>query len=320
MGPSAEAALKVGAAQADREVRYRCERILGIIQETDFQRRLAAFAAGDNKVELPAWSRFRQSFGDNSEARSLFVEMLKADQDLMKAIEAGPEGVGRLVDQRCVQLQQSQRVQRSQIEVGTVAGLLFAVSDEGVNCNYQSSSALYSLCYQNTFAAAIETGGRRPLLRQMLGAWIRRCDSWAAYQCLSLAMRYELKEGLVPAEKVVGNVANQPYVRQAGILAIAKLGDESHLPLLEKLLEDPSRISTQRINNVNYETQLRDIALAALLLLKQQDPKDFGFDRFQRDPANAFITSTVGFEDEAKRMVAMEKWRKFAKEGMTKSE
>lgn len=313
IGLAAKTALEQGRTHADREIRYRCERILSIIEELEFQRRLAAFAAGRSGAEyaLPGWKRYSASYGDDGEARTLFVEMQKAEPDLMRVMDDGPQAVSRAFDIRCLQLQQSQRASGQTLGLGSIAALLFSVDDEHLTLNFQSVAVLSNFCYQAPVASAMEDPAKRKILGKMLGAWIKRSEGWAAYQSLSLAMRYDLKEGLVPAVKILQNVGEQPYVRQNAILAVAKLGDDSHLPLLEKLLDDKSRCATQRVNNVTIETQLRDVALAALLIMKKQEPRQFGFERLQLNATNVLIAGTVGFETEEKRNAAFAKWKAF---------
>jgi len=313
MGLPGRKALEEGRGHADREIRYRCGRILSLIEELDFQRRLAGFAAGRDGGEygLPGWTRYRSLFGDDGDARRLFVEMQKAEAELMQAVENGPEGVGKVADVRCLELQQSQRVSRQSIPLGSVASLLFAAGDEKVHLNLQSQSILCSLCYQSEVRNAMFDTSKKKFVEKMLGTWIKRSDGWTAYQSLSLAMQYDLKEGLVPAVKTLEKPGTQPHVRQNAILAIAKLGDDSHIALLESLLDDESRCASQRIKDVTYQTQIRDVALAAVLIMRKQDPKKFGFDRIQQHPTNVLVTSTVGFENDEKRNKAIAKWKEF---------
>lgn len=303
IGLAAKSALEQGSQHPDREIRYRCVRILTIIGELDFQRRLDAFAEGrDDEHGLPGWDHYRETIGTSTEARTLFVEMQKAEPDIMRAIEMGPQEVGKTLTQRCIQIQQLQSVARQAVSLGSIAAMLFAVANDKVNVRQESGAALSSLCYQPEVQNAMNDGSRRPIVRRLLGDWIKRGDSWAAFQNLSLAMRYDMEEGLVPARKVLENPANPPYIRQNGILAIAKLGDRSDVPLLEGLLEDQSRLATQRIGDKTFETRLRDVALAAILLLEGKDPKDFGFDRIQRNDMSVFVIATVGFPDDEQRL------------------
>ena len=72
------------------------------------------------------------------------------------------------------------------------------------------------------------------------------------------------------------------------------------------------RVSSRgRLKNISYEAQIRDVALAAILIMKKQDPKKFGFDRIQQNTTNAFVTSTVGFENDEKRNKTFAKWKEF---------
>jgi HEAT repeat protein len=164
----------------------------------------------------------------------------------------------------------------------------------------------------------MEDTAKKKFTRELLGGWIKRSDGSTAYQTLSLAMRFDLKEGLVPAVKLLENPGNPASFRQNAIVAIAKLGDDSHTKLLESLLEDESKYTARKINNVNYETQIRDVALAALVIMKKQDPKKFGFDRIQQNPTSVFSTSTVGFENDEKRNKALAKWKEFKSAQKTK--
>jgi len=313
MGLPAREALQEGRQHADREIRYRCERILAIVEELDFQRRLAAFAAGrtDGENELPGWAHFRSTFGDDGEARAFFVEMQKAEPGVLKAVEDGSQGVGKAVDLRCTELQQAQRISRQQVPLGSIAALLFAAGDKNVHLTLQSGSYLCSLCYQTEWQNAMNDTVKKKFARQMLGAWVKRGDGFTAYQTLSLAMRFDLKEGLVPAVKLLENPGNQAYIRQNAILAITKLGDDSHAKLLESLLEDATQITARKMKDVTYTTQIRDVALAALVIMKKQDPKKFGFDRIQQNTTNVFSTNTVGFQNDEQRGKALAKWKEF---------
>jgi len=126
-----------------------------------------------------------------------------------------------------------------------------------------------------------------------------------------LAVRYGMKEGLVPAERILRNPAESAFVRQTALMTVAKLGDASHVSLVEPSLQDATRIAAHRVDNVPYEIQVRDVALVSILLLKKQDPKRFGFDRFQLNEVNLLNFGTIGFENEDKRKQAFAKYDEF---------
>jgi len=312
LGVAAKSAVEAGKTHPDREIRYRCERILQIVDVLDFPRRLTAFTTGRSEgLDLPAWRRFRSLYGDDGETRGLFVEMQRAEAELMQAVENGPQGVARVADARTVQLQHSQRRAGEAISLGSVAALLFAAVGDNVNLGLQTSYTLVNFCNQASFVEAMGDPAKSKILRKMLCEWVKRSQGVVAQQSMMLAIRYGLKEGLVPATRILRNVGEQPFIRQTAMMTVAKLGDASHVPLLDAALDDATRISAHRIDNVQYETQLRDVALAAILILQKQDPKQFGFDRIKMNESSVFIFGTIGFENEDKRKQAFAKYHEF---------
>ncbi len=312
MGVAARLAVEAGRTHPDREIRYRCERVLQIVGEMDFQRRLDAFTAGRSEgSDLPAWRRFRSLYGDDGDIRRLFAEMQQAEADLLNAVEHGPQGVARAAEARTMQLQLSQRQAGEATSLGSIATLLFAAVSDDVNLGLQTSYTLVNFCNQATFVAAMNDPEKSKVLRKMLCEWIKRSDGVVAQQSMFLAMRHDLKEGLIPATRILQNRGEQPFVRQTAMMAVAKLGDATHVPLLEAAFLDVTRISAHRIDNVQYETQLRDVALAAVLILQKQDPKQFGFERIQRSESTVFNFGTLGFQNEDKRKQAFAKYQEF---------
>lgn len=312
MGVAAKNAVEAGRTHPDREIRYRCERIFQIVGELDFQRRLTAFTTGrSDGLDLPGWRRFRDRYGDDGETRNLFAEMQKAESELMQAVEKGPQGVARVAETRAAQLQQLQRREGETTSLGSVTALLFAAVGDNVNLGLPTSFAVMNLCGQPSFAAAMSDPAKSKILRKLISQWITQSEGTVAQQSMFLAMRYDMKEGLVPATRILRNAGEQPFVRQTALMTVARLGDASHVGLLEPALEDATRISSHRIDNVQYDTQTRDVALAAILLLKKQDPKRFGFERIQFNDSNVFNFGTVGFENEDKRKQAFAKYQEF---------
>jgi hypothetical protein len=307
----------------DREVRYRCRRIINSVQALDRQRRLDAFAAGvrsSDEDQLPGWVRYRQLLGDDRLARELFCEMLRAEWEFLAAIEAGGPLAADALAARCQELQNSQQMFGQTIELGSVAAMVFVASNPEIDVADQTGSYLYAaLSSQPSFRTAIQSGTRKPIVRKLLGAWVRRVSGpWSAYHALMLSLQYDLEDGLVPAERIVRGDSAGPLhaqICQNAILVLAKLGDVSHIPLLEQRLTDATPCSTQRIDNaVTFETQVRDVALAAALHLSKQDVKKFGFDRAQLHPQLVFNPGTLGFnqeKDDASRQRAFAAWRAF---------
>lgn len=314
LGPPAVAVLQTGRKHPDREVRYRCERILLLITQQDFELKLTAFLrdAGSGKSsDLPGWEAYRSSYGDTRDSRLLFVEMQRAEPELLAALDRGPGAAIDLLVTRVQEFQRSLQGQNAEIPTGSMASLLHVAVKARAESNLAAGQQLYSLCHQPSFRNAIASGIHKELLRKMLGEWIVRGDDNLAYMGIMLAMQYEMKEGIGPAEKIMKNQGSQPYIRQYAILMLARLGGPEHLPLLEACLTDERSIGTWQIQNVNINTQVRDVALASLVLLTKQQPKDYGFERLQTNPQQLFSPITAGFESADARAQAVKKWREY---------
>jgi HEAT repeat protein len=318
IGLAAREALEEGSKDSDREIRYRCERILAQVRQLDFAQRIEAFSHdrdSDNDHGLPGWKRFRKVAGDDVSARSLFVEMLKAELETLAAVEKDPRSVGESLLVRMQQMQQLQLYQANQLPLGSIATFLFVAIDEDVALPTQASQMLSSMFQQQSFASVMQGGQRRELLAKMFGTWLKRTDDYNLYQGLYLAMNYNIPDGLALAERVFkkqgnNNILAQPYVRQQAILCVARFGSEKQIPLLEPLLEDKVVVFPKQQNFFN-ETQMRDVALAALVHLSKQDLKAFGFEKAQTNPTTVVAMHTLGFETEEKRDAALKKWMEY---------
>lgn len=315
IGLPAFTALESAASHADREVRYRSQRILGLIREHDLKRRLEAFLSGkelEGEYPLPGWTRFKKTYGDQAQTRSLFVEMQRADAELMRALEEGPQPAAETVAQRTAQLQESLRLgMQQQLAPGQVAAALFVAAEEDVKLSTQALQLLLNQCYQPSFREAVNKEG---LPRKMLASIISRSDDTAAYQAMQVAYQLNMPEGIVPALRILNNkgAARSSYMTAYALVTIARSGDSAHLPLVEKQLTDNARIVQSQQNMVMLEIQLRDAALAAAILLTKQELKDF-FD-FQGktqppDPQSIILNpSLIGFKNEEDRAAVFKKW------------
>ncbi len=321
MGVDSMEALEQGVQSPDREVRFRCRHALKIVRENDFQRRLQAFAAGRDTTEsyqLPGWSRFFKEVGGSPEARALFVEMQQAEPDLLTTVEQAPERLTDALVERIIELQNAVQGSRqpSQVSLGTIATILFLLNGEHQELPAMVSQNLGAYFRYPTFASAVHAGSQRELLRAMLGNWIERSKGWDAYHAIYLAMQYDIPQGLTPARKVLTGEVNEPnqsFFICYALLAFAKFGNEADIPLIEPLLNDatPYGSSVAVGGAAKFRTEIRDIALATLVRLARQDPKEFGFDRLRSSASQVFNTGTLAFEDDNKREEAIQKWRTF---------
>jgi hypothetical protein len=316
VGLPAFSALEKAAGHPDREVRFRAQRILGTIRHQDLQRRLESFLSGKETpgdYPLPSWTRFEKAYGDDATSRKLFVDMQRADPDLLQALEEAPRAAVEVLTQRALQHQQAQQ---QQLSLGQLAATLFIAAEEDVELPAQAMTMIFSYCYQQGFRDVLGDSSRRELPRQMLGAIVSRSEDFTAYQAMTIAYQLNLSEGLVPAVKILEGQANnrQPHMIQYALMTVARLGDAAHLPLVEKLMADPALLTRMKENETTYDVQVRDAALVAAVLLSKQELRDY-FDLppqlLNFDPQMIFFNARViGFPTEEKRAEVFAKWEK----------
>jgi len=320
IGAQALPALDQGRRHADREVRLRCERILARVRVETRRRQLARFLSHQDSAStnmLPGWTRFVELVGDTTESRKLFGEMLEAEWDLLENLNALPAAASEAMLQRCTEVQNARSYYRQTASLPTVASLLLVASDEQINVSDEIGRQLYFLCVQvPSFRNALQARDNRSNqpLRRLTGAWIRRAaGTMTASYCVPLALRYYLPEGVELAQTVLrGN--HKAQVRQNAILLLAKMGERSHIEFLESLLDDRSECirRTEPKTKKTVVTQVRDVALAAMIHLVGKDPKkDFDFAFARTNDYSVFVPHSLGFADEKSREHARKKWDQF---------
>ncbi len=332
LGLPAFTALEVATRDADREIRFRAERILNVIRKNDLERRLAAFVAGtgDDDYQLPSWDRFSKKYGDTEASRQLFVEMQRAEPELLAALareaRAAVEVLGqRLADRTAGQI----RVANGQppaSSAGEVAAYLFVAGEEDAAVSATSLQLLSTIARQSVLVMA-RSPKEGELTKKLVANVVRRCEAESALTWMGLARELELKEAVGLAVKVLEQHEKIPRqsIMAVGIAAtcVADLGDESHVPVLEKLLQSQTVISQSASSVVvngqrtirRREMQVRDAALAALVILTKQDAKQYYGEALPARTPSAFSTfpvMTVGFEvgeeGEKQRAAAQQKW------------
>jgi hypothetical protein len=317
LGPPAIPALHSGAQGADLEIRIRCQRILGHLERLDHQRILEAFVRDPTRApgnRLAGWDRCRQQIGDTPQTRELFVDMHRKEGRLFRAWTARALDFPLQFELRCQEIQLAYRrgtgAQR-QVDVGSVASLLFFGGDERIVIRDKTALALNNLMYYNNLKTELTQGPRKRELRALLARWIERPMPNGNYQRLLLAMRYNLKQGLVPAIKLVKQGAVGLQIQYA-ILAIGKLGDQAHLPVLQKQFKNKSVLSRSASGGkIVYSCQVRDVALAIAVHLTGQDTSKYGFSRLRKNATYLYSPNSAGFKSQAARDAAFEQYREW---------
>lgn len=317
-GIEAAPLLREATRNPDAEIRHRATRILAVVVEADYQRKLTAFAEdvdGSQNLTLPGWEKFQERVGSDKKARALFVAIQRSEPELMRAYDAGSNKITQVFQSRCVALQQGLQRRNGrtyqEVTLGSVAGLLLVASEPKVKVSTQSSQQLYSFLHRTSFKNGVESGPHKDRLRDLLGEWIAADEvqnTSIGYQKIVLAMRYDLKQGIKPAWGMAKQAGGPAHYRMYGLLAIAKLGDKSHVPQLAELSDDKTVCLNHKINNKQVQLQIRDLALLAAVHLTGQEPKDYGFDRLRPHSQYLYNPSSLSFKDDETRDAARAKW------------
>jgi hypothetical protein len=321
LGRKVEKALKEGLEDSDMEVRHRCEELLALATRTEMEVALDLFLQNkDDKVllKLPAWPRFSKVVGETPETRALFVQMCCAEGPLLELAEKSPRDAAVKFGERTQLLQQTLFQPfgvRGSVSPGEVAALLYLATNSDLNINQQ---ALYQLCSLFHQPEPRQLLTNNPAARKLLASFVeKRSDATMVHQNLYLVQNFNLTECLGWAVKLATEKGQQAYVRATAMTVVGRMGNKEHVALLEPLLSDTTQLGQMQFNTTRINTQVRDVALAMMVLLSGQDIHSYDFPylkvlrpQIQQNP-KAFYYSYhyLGFSDDAGRNAAQKKWK-----------
>jgi hypothetical protein len=324
LGIAARDALLEASADPDAEVRMRARAILATVFESDFRDRLEAFSAdhdGSHKKTLPGWEQFAASFGTGTLARQLFVDMQRAEPELLEALVKGGKPASEALDARCrgVIQQAAQTPPDGRLTLGTVASLLLVGASEGVSVDEQVGGQLFPwLIWQPVFQKNARESNRATMLKKLLGMWVLKDASPAAStENLKFAALFDLKiEGLNLAIRLLADQQSAAAAKANAILIVGKFGGPQQVSMIEKLLDDKTGCSSVQGTNPprQFELQLRDVALAIVVRLTGQNLRDYGFQSVQPHPTTLFQVGTLTFSAPGVREAALKKWSRWRAE------
>jgi hypothetical protein len=318
---AAEPALREGITSADVEVRQRCGDLLALCQRTDLERALDAYLKKpDNRVFDQPWPRFAKVLGDTPEGRQLFQEMCLAEGNLLASLDRSPAATGEQLASRCQFLLTLRTVtpqgmvSPNQITLPQICALLYVASNPEVLKNTTNPYLVTNLLYRQEIRSALPG---HPTARRLFVSFLEHSQPQFLYQNLHLAQIYSFKECAPWVLKLVQDKTQTAQIRGQALMALARLGGKEHIPTLEALLTDTTSLGQLNFQAGRVETQLRDVALAALVLLKGDslEPYEFPFMKqnphlLKQDLANLQLPAVwFGFANDEARAVAQKKYR-----------
>ncbi|HJQ78932.1 MAG TPA: hypothetical protein VJ828_03205 [Lacipirellulaceae bacterium] len=320
------------------ETRAAARRLVALIDRSEFQRRLEAFAEdvdGRQGVTLPGWDQYRERAGSDGAARELFVEMQRNEGALLAAafgVAARP--ASQMWEERLMRLVQWQVTgdnRNAAPPLGSCAAMLFLGSVEGIKVSDRGAMLVEHLIQRPPIRDSLQMGNYRPAVRQLVVGWVLDCPNQneaLLSRRIYLASMNELKEVLPLALAVAGGEGQyesvQPMTKAAAILLVGQFGGPEHIEHVEPLLDD-STICMPRVSQapgLAANVQIRDVAMVVLATLTEQQPSDYGYINARMQAQKMYQLQTLHVASDELREQAALKWRqwKAANQGDKRSE
>ena len=322
-GRKAVPELRIALKHENPEIRRRAKSILGKVLGTVTRDRFLADPTLANAKLMPGWNRLRLLFDSDELAIEAFGRWLRAEPGLFEAQVVGGREFDEELTRRAAFLTNFLKAdatettkQRQQL-MDSVHATLFLVSTSAD----RPTSATDRVC-ESLFAirvVAMQLMQSKSITFKLANEWVQVDGS--QYPRLLLTLKYGLPAGLPLAEKIVRAKARGPRMEYA-LHVIGKLGGKKQIEVLKQQLTNTVRLSRRRSQAirgpggsrkpVNFEYQVRDIALAMLWHLNGEHPSDHGFGvRVREHRWFVFSPGSIGFASDEERDAAFAEWAKF---------
>jgi hypothetical protein len=312
----------------DPERRAAARRLIALIDQSDFHRRLEAFAAdtdGRQHLTLPGWDQYQKLVGSDPAARALFVEMQRHEGPLIAALfGASKQAPNHALESRLVRLVQWQNLGGNRSvspPLGSSAALLFLGSVADIDMSDDAAALIALLLQRSPFPETLRSDNRQDATRRLAVAWLLHCPTKnenILQQRLSTISNNGLEEALPLPLAVIGGEGpykrTQPITRAVAALVIGQFGGAEHVDRLEPLLADTSICNGNGLQQQlpgQQAVQVRDVALVVMLQLTGQKPADYGYINARNQPQRAFQLQSLSRDNDQQRNEAIAKWRQW---------
>lgn len=262
---------------------------------------------------LPEWDRFSRLVGDDEDAVRRYARLARSEFELFSAAAKAARDFPRMLLDRATALHRATRptpVQTEKWTVDSYAALLLAAGNRNTRLPGATSTLISSMLTYPEFEAAVKREDGQWLLR-LVGGYIQR-GRIAVYGPLKFAHRHKMPEALPLARETVRNNLRASNGIPA-MMVILEAGDTNDLPLLEETFRNERAIFAtppQAPPDKRFSVLNCDLALAVALIIRKQDPRDYGFRVV--DPRSVpfrFSLDTVGFRQKSDRERAFRLYR-----------
>lgn len=299
----------------DREIRERVKKLLAPLDQQLLERRIEAFLKSQTlpedegkEVRYPGWEKLRDRFGDGPDQRKMFAEVFLAESKFLTAYEKGGEALEAYVEDAVPIWKEAPKEGQSAIAIRA----MLAAIEPGTKPEHEVQLGIVAITAVRGHAD-LKDREKHPMFRRLLREWLLGVeDSQYRFEFMMFAMEADLEEGVVMAQKIIEAPESSGEFKGFAASAIGKLGGSEHQAILEPLLNDETVVLSKQNLRVEIENEQRevlvcDMAMAALLHLRGQDLKEYGFDHIQSNPETLFRIRSF-HRSPAARAAAREKW------------
>ncbi len=320
LGTAARAALLEGLRAPDLEVRVRSRALLQEIVHSGFESRLKAFISGKPGASPPpGWDKFKSIVGDRPVARQLYAEMFRQDGDLLAAATNKDGAMSWLEDFRkkvtAIQRERMTRMRAGMVRIDkeALATLMFLTSEKCIGPNQSADSAVMQV-YPLLIDTTSDIMFRDPMMLKLLDSWaLGQKSGLGAYYALEVSSRKQRFEiSLTLGRRILEDRSAKPNYIPLAAMMVAKAGQVSDVPLIERHLSNTTRFSTHHNPRVRKEPipiEVRDIVLAMLVHLTGQKLEDYGFKHARPDPVTVYNRYYLFILSDEARQAGLKRWK-----------
>ncbi|MEZ5939816.1 MAG: hypothetical protein R3C18_00400 [Planctomycetaceae bacterium] len=321
-GLTSVSAVREALTNENAEIRYRAQRLM---------RELLVVEAVKNEPLLlntpwqltedvyNVWERWHATVGDSPAARKLLVQMLRAEPELLLALNSRQGTVRSLLESRCGELRMFPNQPNQEANPLTTASVLFVTLQEDAQPSAQAMHVVSSLIASGRFMALLNDPQVGVAARTLVEQWIGHGTISTAYMRLQTSDRLKSSAGMVAARELLSSPNAPGPTEQVAVRHLAKTGGPEAISILESKLDDTTVVTSANQNNLEtttestYRVEFRDIVLLALVQMTKQSPVHYGFE----DTNNgAYRPQNSGFASDLEREAALRKWQRWSHENL----
>jgi hypothetical protein len=281
----------------DPEVKLRAEKLIRQLRSGSEAAMIESFLAGE-EVDFENWGIIKQIFRDTPKSRDLFIEIRNSYPELIESLDGTSRELVIAMDRVTERLVASRSKLGWQPRVADAVAMLLPASDENVPVSVGYENAMMFIMQLAPVNRIRNDEVLGDPFKGLVSAWIDRSSLANRQDVLFFAMEWDLRPAYRLAIRTLGETTDTETLAHA-MQTIARFGQPQDGTLLIQFLNDTRPASERRFNRgKRIQTQVRDVAAAAIAVLNQVPLTEIGLDDSVKHDKFAFVYEDVGFDDD----------------------